>query len=134
MNHEKLLVDTSAWIASFQRVGSKDLKEFLKEAVSSGAASTTPIVILELLQGCRNEQERDTLRLRLESLDVLPVTQETWERAYDLGFSLPRRGLTIPTVDLVIASIALENNYTVLHQDRHFDLIARHSPLRTHSF
>ena len=134
MMPERVLIDTSAWIASFKRAGDLELKEYVRNAVSAGVAATTPLIILELLQGCRGEEERDALRLNLESLEVLPITQPVWERAYDIGFSLPRRGLTIPTADLIIAAAAIESDCVLLHKDRHYELVARHSRLRTRSF
>ena len=133
MMPERVLIDTSAWIASFKRAGDLELKEYVRNAVSAGVAATTPLIILELLQGCRGEEERDALRLNLESLEVLPITQPVWERAYDIGFSLPRRGLTIPTADLIIAAAAIESDCVLLHKDRHYELVARHSRLRTRS-
>jgi predicted nucleic acid-binding protein len=131
---ERVLVDTSAWITSFRRTGHPELKEFLKHCISSGSAATCPVVILELLQGCKTEAERDGLKTQLESLDVLPITQTTWERIYELGFSLGRGGLTLPTADLIIAAVALEHNATVLHQDQHYEMIGRHANLRTKHF
>jgi len=131
---ERVLVDTSAWITSFRRTGHPELKEYLKRCISFGFAATCPVVILELLQGCRTETERDNLRIKLESLDVFPITDLTWERIYELGFSLGREGLTLPTADLIIAAVALEQDAVVLHQDQHYELIGRHSRLRTKHF
>ena len=79
-----ILIDTSAWIASFKKTGDDELKEFMKQAITSGLAVTTPIVILELLQGCRSVGERDALKIRLESLDILSITPSVWEQAYEL--------------------------------------------------
>ncbi len=130
-----ILVDTSAWISSFKKAGNHDLKEFLRQAIVSGDAVTSPIIILELLQGCRSIGERDSLRIKLESLDLLPITPSVWELAIELGFSLRRKGLTIPTVDLIIAALALENNTLLLHHDEHFERILPYYPnLQTRCF
>ncbi len=130
-----ILVDTSAWIASFKKAGNHNLKEFIRQAIVSGHAVTSPIIILELLQGCRSVEERDSLRIKLESLDILPMTQIVWEQAYGLGFSLRRKGLTIPTVDLIIAALALENRTLLLHHDEHFEMIVPYFPnLQTRCF
>ena len=123
-----ILIDTSAWIASFKKAGNVELKELMRQAIVSGLAVTTPIVILELLQGCRSVGERDALKIKLESLDIQSITSSVWERAYELGFSLRRKGLTIPTVDLIIAALAIENNSLLLHHDEHFEMIVPHSP------
>ena len=130
-----ILVDTSAWIASFKKAGNHDLKEFIRQSVVSGQAVTSPIIILELLQGCRSVEERDSLRIKLESLDILPITPVVWEQAYELGFSLRRKGLTIPTVDLIIAALAIENKSLLLHHDGHFEMIVpHHQALQTKYF
>jgi predicted nucleic acid-binding protein len=50
-----------------------------------------------------------------------------------LGYDLRRAGLTIPTVDIMIAALALEYDCLLLHADRHFEQIAKHSPLQTKS-
>ena len=68
-------------------------------------------------------KERDSLRIKLESLDVLPIKPAVWEQAYELGFSLRRKGLTIPTADLIIAALAIENNIFLVHHDEHFEMI-----------
>ena len=135
MNPEKILVDTSAWILSFKKAGDPRLKDFLRQAVIAGTVSTCSLIILELLQGCRTEEERDSLKAKLESLDFLPFTAPVWEQAYELGFTLRRKGLTIPTTDLIIAALSLKNKSLLLHQDQHFEKITSCFPdLRTKYF
>lgn len=135
MNPEKILIDTSAWIVSFKKASDPQLKEFLKSSILSGMAVTAPIIILELLQGCRTIEERDALKIKLESLDILSITQSVWEHAYEIAFSLRRKGVTIPTTDLIIAATAIENNSMILHHDEHYEMIAQYYPtLRTKYF
>ena len=124
-----ILIDTSAWVASFKKTGDEGLKEFMRQAVVSGLAVTSPIIMLELLQDCRSVGERDALRTKLESLDILPLNQDIWEQAYELGFSLRRKGLTIPTVDLIIAALAIGNKSLLLHHDEHYEMIVPHSQI-----
>lgn len=124
-----ILIDTSAWIASFKRTGNHELKEFMRQSIVSGLAVTSPVIILELLQGCRSVGERDELRIKLESLDSLSITSSIWEQAYELGFSLRRSGLTIPTVDLVIAALAIEYKSLLVHHDEHYEMIIPHFPI-----
>jgi predicted nucleic acid-binding protein len=130
-----ILIDTSAWIISFKKSGNQELKDFLANSIASGNAATCPPVILELLQGCRTEKQRDDLRSRLDSLEVFDITHSVWESSYELGFSLRRKGLTIPSTDLIISATALQNNCQVLHHDWHYELVAQnHRRLRTRSF
>ncbi len=57
-----------------------------------------------------------------------------WERVYSFGFSLRRRGLTVPTLDILIAFLAIDKGYTLLHHDHHFRMIAEHSELDAMDF
>ncbi len=128
MNPEKkqVLVDTSAWIASFRSEADPAAEEFLKQKIAANQAATARVVILELLQGCKTEKERDRHRLELESLEVLDLNEAAWERAYSLAFDLRRKGLTIPTVDVIVIALAIENDCLLLHFDQHFELTAKH--------
>ena len=123
-----ILVDTSAWITSFKKTGNHELKEFMKQIICSGFRVSSPGRVLELLQGCRSAWERDALKIKLESLDISSITLSVWEQAYELGFSLRRKGLTIPTVDLIIAALAIENKSLLLHHDEHYEMIVPHFP------
>jgi predicted nucleic acid-binding protein len=48
-----------------------------------------------------------------------------WEDAGDLGFALARKGLTVKSLDLLIAAYALTHGVPILTVDRDFQLIAR---------
>ncbi len=127
MNNSKcVLVDTSAWIIAFRGDGDQNAKEFLKHKIAQGQVATTSLIILELIQGCKTEKERDQLRLDLESLQILDINSNVWEQAYNTAFHLRKNGITVPTVDIILASLALEHNCLLLHFDRHFLMIARY--------
>ncbi len=134
MRDKKTLVDTSAWIVSFRRAGSERLKAFLREALEWDQVVTTPLVVLELLQGCRTQKEFNDLKARLESLENVSLKDLAWERIYRFAFSLRRKGLTVPTLDILIAFLSIEGGYSLLHHDRHFRMIAEHSELQAIDF
>lgn len=126
---KKILVDTSAWIVSFKKTGHETLKTLLKEALDSDRIVAAPFILLELLQGCKTQHEFYNLKARLESLENCSMDDISWERAYHFSFSLRRKGLTIPTLDIIIAFLCIEKGYTLLHHDQHFRMIARYSNL-----
>ncbi len=134
MGNRRVLVDTSAWIVSFKKKANDELKEFLKHSLQEGTVATNELIVLELLQGCKNRKEFQNLKLRLESLDRVEITKGTWERTFSLGFSLKRKGITIPTVYLVIACLAMENDCFLLHHDKHFAMMRSYSSLRIIDF
>src|SRR4030065_716984 len=89
-----ILIDTSAWIASFKKTGNHELKEFMRQVIVAGLTVTSPVIILELLQGCRSVEERDALKIKMESLDFLSITLPVSEQSSELGVSLKRNRLT----------------------------------------
>jgi len=123
---DRILIDTSAWVVSFKKAGNKRLKQKVLETLTSLSAATTPVIILELLQGCRDKKEYEAMKLRMEALEMLPVNEAIWETAYPAGYDLRRKGITVPTIDILILSIAKVYNCTVLHHDKHFRLVAKH--------
>lgn len=123
---DRILIDTSAWIVSFKKAGNKRLKQKVLETLTSLSAATTPVIVLELLQGCRDKKEYEAMKLRMEALEILPVNEAVWETAYPTGYDLRRKGITVPTIDILILSIAKVYNCTVLHHDKHFRLVAKH--------
>jgi hypothetical protein len=131
---DKVLIDTSAWIVSFRRSGHDKLKRKVVEVLNTSSAATANIIIMELLQGCRDQREYEEMRSRLEALDLLALNEDVWETAYSAGFSLRKKGITVPSLDIIIASIARVHDCTLLHHDRHFNLVAKHLGTKTIDF
>lgn len=123
---DRILIDTSAWIESFKKTGNKSLQQLIIKTLDSSQVTTTNIIMLELLQGCRDKKEYAEMKMRLESLELLPANGKVWNTAYNAGYNLKKNGLTIPTIDLIIASIAKSYDYTLIHHDRHFRLVTKH--------
>ena len=62
----------------------------------------------------------------LESMTAIPLletTLSTWIDAGRISYSLRRKGITIPVTDIIIASLAIENNCKIFTLDPHFDKI-----------
>lgn len=51
--------------------------------------------------------------------------EQLWEEAGDLGFALARKGVTVKTFDLLIATFALSHGIPLLGNDRDFDAMQR---------
>jgi len=122
----KLLVDTSAWIVSFRKSGHEQMKKTLLEALDPLSVATTNIVILELLQGCRNRNEYVAMHARLTVLETIPINDAVWDLSYTTGYELRRKGITVPTLDIIIASAAKIFDCGLLHHDKHFRAISKH--------
>ncbi|MBI4311310.1 MAG: PIN domain-containing protein [Chloroflexi bacterium] len=133
-SNNTVLIDTSVWIEVLStRRSNAPLGQRVRQLVLADQAATTGPVRLELLRGSRTQQEWEQFDDVLEGLRYLVVADETWTSAARLGSQLARLGLTLPIPDLLIAAVAIDENATLLHRDRHFDLMAAHVPLKVES-
>jgi predicted nucleic acid-binding protein len=80
------------------------------------------------------EKEFQRLKIRLDALEIVETSTSLWERAYDLAYSLRRKGITVPYTNILIAASALMVSATVVHADSHFDLMQPHCGLKVESF
>lgn len=131
MNTSFILIDTSIWVISFKRNCPTEISSFVKDLIFKREAAIAPPVILEILRGSRDKKEYQHLLERLSVLPYLPVTDEIWQYSYSLSFALKTKGITIPSIDILIASISLVSDYTLLHKDKHFETIKGIAPLKT---
>jgi len=97
----------------------------------SRLAVTEP-VIMEILAGCRSDQQLATYRGALLDLRLLPIDGLSGFEEAALIFRRCRSaGETLRSlVDCMVAVPALRVGASVIHQDRDFDVIARHTDLR----
>lgn len=133
MNRENklFLIDTSAWILGLKRNSSVQIKNILMEILDKDQSATTGIIILELLQGTKTKKEYGEIFSDLSALHYFEENKEIWKKASLLGFELRRKVKTIPSTDLLIASISLYYDLNILHADNHFEIIKFHSNLKT---
>lgn len=126
-----VLVDSSAWIEFLRKTGSPANKA-VRRAIDADEAATTDAVVLEVLLGARDDFERQRLTRMLASCLQLP--QEPWDdvQAAAMLYTTCRRAGETPrsSSDCLIAAVAMRTDVPVLHRDRDFDVIARHTSLR----
>ena len=125
-----ILIDTSAWVEYLRGSGSTahlQVRELL-----DGEIATCDAVRMEVLAGARskgNQGDIERLLARARTLETLAVD-------YDLAaatYRSCRRGGETPRslIDCLIAAVAIRSGVALLHADRDFDAIARHSRLET---
>jgi hypothetical protein len=126
----RVIVDTSAWIAAFRLEGESKIKDILKNLILEGSILIPGIIKAEILRGAKSSKEYETLNDLLKGLTHLPVKEDFWNSLSRFSFNLFRRGVTVPLIDTLIALLAIENDVPLLHQDKHFDLIAQETSLK----
>lgn len=134
MRHDLVLVDTSGWICFFARKGFPEVKKTVSELLDENRVAVTGPVVIELIQGCRNEAEKRQIERCLQGVQWLAVRDEHWFQATELAFSLRRKGVTVSVTDALIAALAMAHHCSLLHRDQDYDLIAKHySELKIHN-
>ena len=124
------IVDTSVWIDVF-RDASSVRKRQLEAIVDPDDVLLTPFTELELLQGCRDEEEWSLLAAYLKTQEYLEPGRDTWAAAARIYFDLRRLGRTVRSpIDCCIAQVAIDNRTILLHRDRDFEVISEIRPLQ----
>ncbi len=125
------IIDTSVWIDYLNVIGSSktDLADQLLEKRN---VIILPIILQEILQGIRDRQMFETVKESLLSLNYLQYNPvEAAIGAASLYRFLKRKGITIRKPnDCLIAVICINNNIPLLHNDKGFDNIAKHTSLK----
>lgn len=117
-----MLVDTSAWIAFFRNHG--HAAGAVDAALENGEAASCGPIITELRRGLGPKERAQVLPL-LDGCALLEQPDDLWIAAGDLGAYLARRGVSVKTLDLLIATYALASRVPLLTTDADFRAIAR---------
>ena len=127
---DKVIVDTSAWIDSFRSSANQSLSLLVKDLILQDRVALPGIIRAELLRGTKTKKEFNRLAELLRGLTYLPALEEFWEKLSAFSFDLFRKGIAVPFVDTYIALVCLENHASILHRDKHFDMIALKTSLK----
>lgn len=125
-----LLADTSAWV-DFLRAAPSPQERRLREAITRREVVVIDPIFMEVMAGARREALARTQRL-LESQQHRPLASRLdWLDAATIYRQLRARGVTIRSqIDALVAAVAIRLDLPVLHRDRGYDQIARHTSLR----
>jgi predicted nucleic acid-binding protein len=127
-----ILVDSSVWIAYFKgQVTPETLK--LEAFSTQQAVLTGDIIILEILQGARDERhaarlERALRRYSIVNLldaDLAVEAARNYRRLRALGVTIRK------TADVIIGTYCIEHRHALLHDDRDFVPMQMHLGLQS---
>ncbi len=128
-----ILVDTSVWIDFFSSSPGPAGNELRRLIGVAEPFALTGVVVTEILQGLTRDAKR--IEQFLSAWDMLEPTGFSTYRDASSIFRLARsKGLTLTTIDALIAAIALEHHAILFSLDKDFSRIARITSLRLYSF
>ena len=120
-----ILVDTSIWIDFLRGENSLERRMLHKLIEDEEEISITGIILTEILQGIKEDKKYQiTKNYLLEFPMYEPSGINTYIDAARIYRECRNNGKTIrSTIDCIIAAICLENDLSVLHKDRDYDII-----------
>lgn len=127
-----ILPDSSAWIEYLRATGSPVHRAMHRLVRRPSELAVTEPVVMEVLAGIGEPGRRETIRAALLRLPLLPVGGLAgFEEAAAIFRRCRAQGETVRSLlDCLVAAAALRDRAAILHHDRDFDAIARHTRLR----
>ncbi|MGB6341073.1 MAG: PIN domain-containing protein [Candidatus Aminicenantaceae bacterium] len=127
-----ILVDTSILIDYFRGFENKAIQSFNTILDKNLPFGISYLIYLEVLQGSRTEKDYKLLKKYLDTqvFYELKNAKDSYAETAQMYLRLRKKGVTVSTIDCLIARVALENDLFLLHNDKDFTRISRHLPLK----
>ena len=118
-----ILVDSSVWIfaANRRRAEYWQLSNLIRK---NEPLAYMKLIQIEVCQGAREQKQFEQLWDSFEGFDLIDIPDEVWEKAAWNYFRLRKNGLTVGTVDTLIATTAMAARAQIWSSDKHFHLMA----------
>jgi predicted nucleic acid-binding protein len=116
-----ILVDSSVWIDYFNGTETLATKK-LDGLLGIQPICTGDLILAEVLQGFRQDSDYQAAKTLLCALPVYPMVGVALSLKSVKNFRVLRKqGITIrKTIDTMIATFCIENNFSLLHSDKDF--------------
>jgi predicted nucleic acid-binding protein len=124
-----ILVDTSVWIDFFSCSPGRAGGELRRMINDAEPFALTGVIVTEILQGLRREIHRIERFLSLWEM-LEPHGFSTYREASAISRLARSKGISLTTIDALIAAIAVEHHATLFSLDKDFFRVARITPLR----
>ncbi len=123
------LIDTSLWIDFTRTRSPQELKHYIAPYLLHPEAHLAEPVAFEVLRHATPEENRQ-LTQQFQTFPVLETPADLWLKAASLGQACRKQGINTGSLDLLIASVALHHEATLVTFDDDFSEIASVSDLQ----
>ncbi len=125
-----VLIDSSI-IINF--INGNQYRDKITTLISQKKFCTTEIIIMEILQGTKEDGAFFKIKSFMESLPLIQITYDDYIEAANIYRTCRKKGITIRTsADCLIAAVAMNHNLELFSNDRDFDNIRKHFNLKYH--
>ncbi len=119
-----ILVDSNVWIAAWKG-GHPEVQRQLGLLIEAGETTINELIRTELLQGARDREHQKKLSTLLEPIPVAHLSPEIWQAAPPYFLDCREKGITLTTIDCLIAVHALERKVRLWSLDQIFERLPR---------
>jgi len=127
-----ILVDSSVWVDFFSSSPGRAGAELRRMIEESEPFALTGIVVSEVLQGLTRDSS--PIERSLAQWDMLePRGFDTYRKAAAIYREARGKGISLTTIDVLIAATALEHRASVFSLDKDFSRIASFTGLQLYS-
>jgi predicted nucleic acid-binding protein len=128
-----ILVDSSVWVDFFSSSPGRAGAELRRMIDESEPFALTGVVVAEVLQGLTRDAGRiDQFLMQWDMLE--PTGFATYREAAAIYRGARAKGISLTTIDTLIAAIALEHGTSIFTLDQDFSRIARITRLALYRF
>ena len=121
-----IVVDSSVWIANLRNSDSGAVQK-LRSLSNPREIIVGDIVLLEVLQGARDERHAVTIERHLRQFEVEGMLDDhiavqaarNYRKLRELGVTVRK------SADLIIGTFCIQGGHALLHQDRDFDAMEK---------
>ncbi|HEV7241695.1 MAG TPA: PIN domain nuclease [Thermoanaerobaculia bacterium] len=124
-----ILVDASLWIDFMRWRSPRLLKELIAPHILDPEACLAEPIAFEVLRHAADDEVRQ-INAQFQTMPMLSTPATLWSDAAELGQHCRRRGISVGSLDLLIASTALHHDAELVTFDADFEQIASTSSLR----
>ena len=126
----RLLVDSTVFIDFFRGRETAQTSRLEQCFQNGDDICYCGFVLLEVLQGIRDEKELAVVKRQFENLIYLEDDRSTFELGATIYRELRRKGITIRnSIDCLIAATVIQHGVNFLENDRDYKFIDEHYPL-----
>lgn len=118
-----ILVDTNAWIDYFRDTGST--AAHVAQLIEADEVAVAGPVITEIVRGIARPAARNKVLELLQGLHQLRQPPDLWLEAGRLGAFARKKGATLKTFDLLIATYVLHADIPLLSRDKDFIILVK---------
>jgi predicted nucleic acid-binding protein len=126
-----ILVDSSVWIDFFSSAPGASGKELRRMIEAGKPVALTGVVVTEIVQGLT--RDASSIEIYLSEVEMLePRGLSTYLNAAAIFRTARSNGISLATIDTLIAAVALEYGAAVFTLDKDFSYISQFTNLSLH--